>query len=112
MAYNELLANRIREALVEQDDVVEKKMFSGVTFMVNGKMCISVSHNDIMCRIDPAIAETELEKSFTRAMIHNGRIMKGYLYVEEEGFKSQENFDRWIKLCLDFNKVAKASRKK
>lgn len=53
MAYNEKLANRIREALVEHPGVEEKKMFQGMCFMVNGKMCIGVRDNEIMCRIDP-----------------------------------------------------------
>ena len=61
MAYDEKLADRIREVLVDVKKVEEKKMFRGVTFMVDGKMCVSVSRDNMMCRIDPALYESLLE---------------------------------------------------
>src|ERR1051325_807379 len=112
MAYNEQLADRIREALIERNDVEEKKMFRGVTFMVDGKMCISVSGQDMMCRIDPALHDTLVEKNGCRSVMMKGREYKGYIYVSEEGIKSKKEFDEWVNLCLDFNKRAKASKKK
>ena len=111
MAYNEALADRIREALVDRTDVEEKKMFRGVTFMVDGKMCISVSGEEIMCRIDPAEHEAILEHSDTREMVHGGRAMKGFIYVGEQGTRTKKELDFWIKKCLDFNKYARASKK-
>ena len=111
MAYNETLADRVREALAELPDVEEKKMFRGVTFMVNGKMCISVSGDELMCRIDPDMTDELLEENGTRPMIHGGKNMKGFIYVSEERFRSQNDFDRWIKLVLDYNPKAKASKK-
>jgi hypothetical protein len=87
-------------------------MFRGVTFMVNGKMCISVSGNEIMCRVSPADYQMALERNDTRQMIHGGREMKGFIYVSEEGIRTKKQLDFWIKLCLDFNKHAKASKKK
>ena len=112
MAYNEKLAGRIREALSELSDVEEKKMFTGVTFMVNGKMCICVAGNELMCRIDPELTETLLEKPACRPMIHTGRTLKGYVYVNESGFKTGSDFEFWIKLVLDFNGKARASKKR
>lgn len=111
MAYNEQLADRIREALVDLPQVEEKLMFGGACFMVNGKMCVGVVKDDMMCRIDPAREEEVLEKTGSRPMDFTGRPMKGYVYVDEEGMKTKKAFDYWISLCLEFNSKAKASKK-
>ena len=113
MAYNEKLVTRIRELLADFTDVEEKKMFRGITFMVNRKMCISVSGmEEIMCRIDPAIHETIIEKNGVREMIMRGKTMKGYVYVNESALKTKKDLEYWVKISLDFNKHAKASKKK
>ena len=111
MAYDEKLADRIREALTDIPRVEEKKMFRGVTFMVNGKMCVTVSGDEMMCRIDPEIQNEALKKKGSRIVIMKGRQMMGWIKVSEEGFKNKKDFDYWIKLCLDFNAKAKASKK-
>lgn len=110
MAYDEKLADRVREALADLPDVEEKKMFRGVTFMVNGKMCVSVSGDELMLRIDPAITEQLLEEHGTRPMIHGGRHMQGFIYISPERFSNKKDFDHWIKLALDYNPKAKSSR--
>ena len=112
MAFDQKLADRIREAIGEIPDVEEKFMFGGVCFMVNGKMCIGVVKDDMMCRIDPAMEETALEKNGCRPMDFTGRPMKGYVYVSEEGMKKKKDFDYWINLALDYNAIAKAAPKK
>lgn len=112
MAYNEQLTNRIREALARLPKVEEKRMFRGVTFMVNGKMCISAGNDELMCRIDPIIFETALERNGCRPMVHGGRIMKGFVFVNEESIKSKKEFDYWVNLALDFNKKSKPSPKR
>ena len=112
MAFNEKLADRIREALVNVPKVEEKFMFGGVCFMVNGKMCVGVVKDEMMCRIDPALDEIVLEKTGCRPMDFTKRPMKGYVYISDEGMKSKKAFDYWIGLCLDFNLKAKASKKK
>ena len=112
MAYDEKLADRVREALVERPDVAERKMFQGMCFMVNGKMCICVRDNELMCRIDPEAYEEVLEKKKCRPMVHNGKAMRGFVFVPDEGIKAKKDFDYWMALTLDFNKRAKASRKK
>jgi TfoX/Sxy family transcriptional regulator of competence genes len=112
MPYNEKLADRIRERLADLPDVEEKKMFRGVAFMVNGKMCVNVSGDDMMIRFDPELTETVLEKKGSRPMIMKGRELKGYAYISEEGFKSKRDFEYWIELCLGFNEKAKASKKR
>jgi TfoX/Sxy family transcriptional regulator of competence genes len=110
MAYNEKLAKRVREALAPMTDVEEKKMFSGITFMVNGKMCVSVGKDRIMCRIDPTLHERAIEKNGAQTVQMKGRDYKGYVYVDEEAIKTKNDFDYWIKLSLEFNKKAKASK--
>ena len=112
MAYNEELTNCIREALAGIAKVEEKRMFRGLTFMVDGKMCISVGDTRIMCRIDPALHEEAIKQKGCRTVEMRGRPYIGYVYVDEEGIKAQKDLDYWIGLALEFNKHAKASRKK
>ncbi|MDN5202284.1 TfoX/Sxy family protein [Fulvivirgaceae bacterium BMA10] len=112
MAYDESLVNKVREALIHLPNVEEKKMFQGLTFMVDGKMCIGIRNEEIMCRIDPNMYESVLERIDCRPMIHGKRTIRGYVFVNEEGYKRKEDFDFWIKLALDFNKKAKASKKR
>lgn len=112
MAYNEKLSNRIREALVALPKVEEKYMFGGVCYMLNGKMCMGVVKDEMMCRIDPDKYEEALDKKGCREMVFTGKPMKGYVFVAEEGMKSKKEFDYWVELCLEFNKKAKAAKKK
>jgi len=112
MAYNEKLTARIREALAHLPNVEEKRMFRGVTFMVNDKMCISAGDNKIMCRIDPSIHEEALKRKGSETVKMRGREYQGYVYVNEEGIKTKKDLDYWIRLALEFNKLAKSSKKK
>jgi TfoX/Sxy family transcriptional regulator of competence genes len=110
MAFNEKLTNRVRQALSGISNVEEKRMFSGITFMVNGKMCISAGNDRIMCRIDPAIHDDVVERKGARTVQMKGRDYKGYVYVNEEGIKKKSDFDFWVGLALEFNERAKASK--
>ena len=112
MAYNEHLANRIRESLSALRKVEEKKMMGGLTFMVNNKMCVGILDDEMMCRIDHEVYESALERKGCRPMDFTGKPMKGFVFVEESGFKSKKDFDFWISLSLAFNAKAKASVKK
>ncbi|HXB44718.1 MAG TPA: TfoX/Sxy family protein [Puia sp.] len=112
MAYNESLTNRVRQALAGVAKVEEKKMFRGVTFMVDGKMCISVGDTRIMCRIDPALHHEAITQKGCQTVEMRGRPYLGFVYVGEEGMKTAKDFNYWIGLALDFNAHAKASRKK
>ncbi len=112
MAFNEKLADRIRESLVDIPKVEEKQMFGGVCFMVNGKMCIGVVKDEMMCRIDPILNESALEKTGCRPMDFTGKPMRGYFFIDESGMKTKEAFEYWISLCLEFNLRSKAAKKK
>ena len=87
-------------------------MFRGITVMVNEKMCINVGDNEIMCRIDPELHEACIAKKGCRSVVMKGREYKGYVYINEEGMKTKKDFDSWIGPALEFNKKAKASRKR
>jgi hypothetical protein len=112
MAYNEKLAGRIREKLSGLHNIVEKQMIGGLTFMYNGKMCIGIVGEEMMCRIDPALHDEAVKRKGARTMDFTNRPMKGYVMVNETGMKNEKDFDYWINLCLDFNSRAKASKKK
>ena len=112
MPYSEKLADRIREALIEVPKVKEKVMFSGITFMVDDKMCISVGPGRIMCRIDPELQDQLLEEKPCRVMVMKEREYKGYILVNEEDVQRKKELDFWVGLCLDFNARAKSSKKK
>lgn len=109
MAYDEKLTDRLREALASQKKVVEKRMFSGVAFMVNGKMCINVSHDKLMCRFDPILFDEIYQRPGYEPMVMRGKQLKGYCYVSEEGFRKPKDFEYWVNLCLEFNSKAKAA---
>ncbi|SHM22398.1 TfoX N-terminal domain-containing protein [Chryseobacterium carnipullorum] len=114
MAYSTELADRIRErlSLVPDLEIREKKMFSGLSFLVNDKMCINVSHYNLMCRYHPDLEEEVSERTGFLPMMMKGKQLKGYCYVEPVGFQKQDDFEYWIKIGLDYNAIAKASKKK
>lgn len=114
MAYSIELADRVREFLqtIPELEIEEKKMFRGLAFLVNGKMCVNVSGDNLMCRFDPVLQEEVAERNGFQTMIMRGRELKGYCYVSEEGYKSKGDFKYWLNLCLSFNEQAKASKKK
>ncbi len=114
MAYDEKLAIRIRESLSQIPDIYveEKLMMGGLTFMCNGKMCVGIIADEIMCRIDPMLHEVSIEKPGCRTMNFTKRPMKGYVMVNDTGMSTQEKFEYWINLCLEFNSKAKSSKQK
>lgn len=112
MAYNEKLAERIRERLYDLPVVEEKEMMGGLTFMVNGKMCVGILKDEMMCRIDPNLHEELVEKTGCRTMDFTKRPMRGYILIEDIAMRTREEFDYWINLALEFNPRAKSSRKK
>ncbi len=111
MAYNEKVAARIRKKLSDHS-TEEKEMMGGIAFMVKGKMCVGVIKDDMIARIDPALYESALEMNGCRPMDFTGRPLKGWVYIDETGMKSQKDFDYWVGLALEFNSKAKASKKK
>lgn len=114
MAYDIQLANRVREYLSQftKLEIEEKKMFGGLAFLVNGKMCVNVSGENLMCRFDPTKTDEFAEKDGFLQMVMRGKSYKGYCYVEPEGIERKKDFEFWINQCLEFNKKAKSSKSK
>jgi len=111
MPYDEALASRVKAALGAGCRIEEKRMFAGLTFMVRGKMCISVGKDRIMCRIDPAIHDAALERPGCRTVVMKGRPYRGFVHVDAEAVKSDGDLAYWVGLALDFKQRAKASAK-
>ena len=114
MAYDTQLADNIRELLSDKHTIMaeEKQLFGGLAFMVNDKMCINVSGDNLMCRFDPAMQEQISEMPGFQPMIMKGKEMIGYCYVNPSGFKSKKELMFWVNLCLDYNPKARSSKKK
>ena len=112
MPYNEHLAERLRAALALTPRVAEKKMMGGLTFMVNDKMCLGILNDDLMARIDPEVYDSALERKGCRPMDFTHKPMKGFVFIDPEGTGTKKDLGYWIALALEFNKFAKASKKK
>ncbi len=113
MAYNEKLAAMTRELLsVTEKNIEEKAMFGGLCFIVNGKMCVGVEKERMMVRLDPAVYEEVMEKEGCRPMDFTGKVMRGYVFVDAAALATKKRLEYWVKLALEYNKIAKASKKK
>jgi len=113
MAYNEILANRIREILADAGvNVFEKKMFSGLSFLVDGKLCVSVAGKDrMLLRLSPEDFEKAVEQNGVTTMQRRGKVMKGYIYTDNELLQNDKNLKRWVNMALSYNPIAKSSKK-
>ena len=113
MTYDIKLVDRVREYLAQIPDleIEEKEMFSVLNFMVNKKTCVCVSGENLMLRFDPKLQEEVAEKNGYQTMLMKGKEYKGYCYINPEGFKEKQDFEYFLNLCLDYNKIAKASKK-
>ena len=113
MAYNELLADRIHDYFKEKNvNFYEKKMFGGLVFMVDEKMCVGIVKNELMARIGEENYNEALKKEGCIEINFTGRPMKGYVFVHEEAVDLEADLQYWLKLALDFNPFAKASKKR
>ena len=102
MAFDEGLAQRIREHLAIRNDVNEKKMFGGLCFMVSGHMCCGIVDDTLMARVGPDNYESSLEEPHVSEMDFTGRPMKGMIYVKPDGIEADTDLGRWIDLCIAF----------
>ena len=102
MPFDEGTAQRVREILQHKTEFEEKKMFGGLSFMVNGYMSCGVLNDLFVARVGPDAYQSALGKPHTRPMDFTGRPMKGYVYVEAEGFADQGQLAGWIDACLAF----------
>ena len=112
-ATDEFLLDRLRNALnPHKVQWLEKKMFGGHCFMVDDKMCFGTYKGGLMVRIAPEESDELVKREGAGPMIHGGRTMKGYLFIEDEGYDSDSDLEFWVNKCLEFNPRAKSSKKK
>ncbi len=109
MAFSEHQADRIKQRLSRYNLTAEKKMMGGLIFMVNDKMCVGLdidkkTGNDrLMVRVGKANHDQLVFKKGSREMDFTGRVMRGFLFIDAEGFDSEEDLDFWIEKALYFN---------
>ena len=113
MAYNEHLADRIKQLLESRKvKFTEKKMFGGLCFMVDDKMLIGVEKERLMARIDPEDESKALKRKGAKPMDFTGKVMKGFVFIDEKALDMDDDLEYWVTLCLKYNPKAKASKKK
>lgn len=114
MAYNQQLADRVRQrmvALADADMLEEKQMMGGLCIMYHDKMCVGILKDELMCRIAPEVYEECLAQPGCHTMQFTGRTSKGFVLVEETVLKRQKDLDHWLQLCIAYNPRAKSSKK-
>lgn len=111
MAYSELLADRVRQRLRSTTQVVEKKMMGGLVFMVNDKMCIGVDldkatqQDRLMVRVGKLNYESLLHTKGSKVMDFTGKVMRGFLFIDPDGFDMDKDLDFWVEKALEFNRM-------
>lgn len=105
MAYDEKVAERLSRVFSEHKSVVEKKMFGGIAFMYTDHMSGGVIDEMFMVRVGPEEYEKALSEAHVRPMDFTGRPMKGYVYVEPTGFKTEKNLIKWVEKGIRFVKT-------
>lgn len=96
MAYDEALAERIRQALAARDDVTERRMFGGIAFMVGGNMAVGVVKDELMVRVGPEGHDDAMAQPHVRAMDFTNRPMQGFVYVARDGLATDGDLARWV----------------
>jgi TfoX/Sxy family transcriptional regulator of competence genes len=102
VAYDQDLANRVREQLAEEDSVTEKEMFGGIAFMLAGNMSVGVSGDELMVRVGPQGADEALEQPHARPFDMTGRPMRGWVLVAAEGVRSDRGLAEWVERGVGF----------
>ena len=102
MAYDENAAARVRQALAAVDGVVERRMFGGLVFMVNGNMCYGIEQDRLMLRVGPAQYADALAQPYAGIMDFTGRPMRGFVIVQPAGFVTAAALQEWIARALAF----------
>ncbi|MBI3611200.1 MAG: TfoX/Sxy family protein [Nitrospirae bacterium] len=102
MAYNEALAERVRNVFAKRKGMIERKMFGGIAFMLRGHMCCGVIKDDLVVRVKPEYYEKALTEPHARPMDFTGRPMKGFVFVGLSGYRTDKALSNWIQRGIDF----------
>jgi TfoX/Sxy family transcriptional regulator of competence genes len=96
MPYDEGLAQRVRELLADEPGLSEKRMFGGLAFLLKGNMCVGIVKDALMVRVGPDAYHDLVHQPSARKMDFTGKPMKGFVFVEPEGFESDADLRRWV----------------
>ena len=108
MAYDEDLADRIRELIGPESGLVEKRMFGGLAFLINGNMAVAASgQGGLLVRVPPDDTETLLEREHAAPMVMSGREARGWLRVDTDGVSTKRQLEGWVELGADYAKSLK-----
>ncbi len=102
MSYDNETAGRVRQLLSGRDDVAEKKMVGGISFLISGNMCCGVTGRALMVRLGAAAREQALAEAHVRPMQFAGRTLSGFVCVDHEGVATDDALARWVQRGLDF----------
>jgi TfoX/Sxy family transcriptional regulator of competence genes len=103
MAYDEDLAHRIRECLEDEPHVVERAMFGGLAFLIDGNMAVSASgRGGLMLRVDPAESSSLAAQPHVDRMVMRGREMDGWLRIDPDGVRTKRDLQRWVKIGVSY----------
>lgn len=108
MAYDEGVAERLRDALAAESGLSEKKMFGGVAFLLDGNMCCGVNGENLMLRLGAEAAADALERPHARPMDFTGRPMKGFVFVDPPGYESDADLEAWVARAIGFARTLPA----
>jgi TfoX/Sxy family transcriptional regulator of competence genes len=101
MAYDEALADRVRELVSARADVSEKKMFGSLCFLVGGNLAVCVRQDELLVRLDPEEATTAVAEDGVRAAVMGKREMKGWIFVSEERISDDDGLAEWVDAGAD-----------
>ena len=102
MAYSHTLAELMRPLILPRPGTIEKNMFGGIAFFVNGNICCGIYKDQLILRVGPDAMDKALRHKHVRPMDITGRPMKGWVMVEPEGYEDPAELLRWIERAFDF----------
>jgi TfoX/Sxy family transcriptional regulator of competence genes len=112
MSFDERTAERVRRLLSTRGDVVEKRMFGGLCFMVSGSMCCGLTKTALMVRVGRDAYDEVLARPHARPMDFTGRPLIGMVFVEPKGYETDEALAEWVQRAVDFTSTLPARRSK
>jgi len=111
VAYEEDLADRIRELVVNESGLTEKKMFGGLAFLIGGNMAVAASgQGGVMVRVDPAQSDALVATTHARIAEMRGRPMQGWLRVDPEHVRTKRQLEKWVDLGTTYARSLPAKR--
>jgi TfoX/Sxy family transcriptional regulator of competence genes len=105
MPVDQALAKKLRAALAKVPGVVEQPMFGGLAFLVQGKMCINVSRDGLMCRIDPSEHEKVIQRPGWSTVVMRNKPLQGYIRVNSQALAIGKTFQECVKMALAYNQT-------